>query len=43
MLMAAAPMVGGLAMKAFRSRKQKKANPGEWSQPAPLDESSSKL
>ena len=29
--MAAAPMIGGLAMKIMRSRKQKKAEASAWS------------
>ena len=31
MLMAAAPVIGGLAMKIMRSRKQKKAEASAWS------------
>lgn len=33
--MAAAPMIGGLAMKAMRSRKKKKAEASSWSADQP--------
>jgi hypothetical protein len=35
MLMAAAPMLGGVAMKVMRSRKQKKAESSAWSTDQP--------